>query len=177
MTTRRTVMSALLGLGAGSALCSGPLDAGAWRAYEAVEEAWIRDRHALLLEQCPGCGGPAAIDLDLKLAELQRRGIQFEYLGKHHPEQLRGGMWELTWIPLSPRDTSRLLATNAQYRENEDKIRRLSATLRNNPHYDHFRTSQIRLWKTPEYRSVHRRYSGRLYELNRIYSGSVNGSP
>jgi hypothetical protein len=24
---------------------------------------------------------------------------------------------------------------------------------------------------------VHRRYSGRLNELNRIYSGSLNGSP
>ncbi|HYI94614.1 MAG TPA: hypothetical protein VEX68_13795 [Bryobacteraceae bacterium] len=177
VTTRRTVMSALLGFSAGSVLCGTPLDIGAWRAFEAVEEAWIRDRHALLLEQCPDCRGPASIDLDLKLAELQRRGIQFEYLNKHQPAQLRGGLWELTWIPLRPRDVSRLLSTNAQYRENEDRIQRLTATLRNNPHYDHFRTSQIRLWKTPEYRSAHRRYSGRLYELNRTYSGSVNGSP
>jgi hypothetical protein len=177
MTTRRTLMSALLGLGAGSALCGTALDIGAWRAYEAVEEAWIRDRHALIVEQCPECAGPAAIDLELKLTELQRRGVQFQYLSKHHPEQLRGGMWQLSWIPLSARDTVRMLATSAPYREYEDKIRRLSATLRSTPHYEHFRSSQTRVWKTPEYRSVHRRYSGRLYELNRIYSGMVHGSP
>ena len=132
-------MSALLGLGAGSALCGTTLDTEAWRAYEAVEESWIRDRHALIIEQCPECAGPAAIDLDLKLTELQRRGIQFQYLTKHHPGQLRGGMWQLSWIPLTARDTVKMLAASAQYREYEDRIRRLSTTLRNDPHYDHFR--------------------------------------
>ena len=170
-------MSALLGLGAGSTLSGIELDSGAWRAFEAVEEAWIRDRHALILEQCPECAGPAAIDLELKLTELQRRGIQFHYLNKCNPQQLRGGMWQLSWIPLSARDRVNMLAANPQYAEHEEKIRHLSAALRNDPHYTHFHSSQIRLWKTPEYRSVHRRYSGRLYELNRIYSGPVNGSP
>jgi hypothetical protein len=177
MPTRRTLMSALLGLGAGTNLYGTALDSGAWRAYEAVEEAWIRDRHALILEQCPDCAGPAAIDLELKLTELQRRSIQFQYLSKHNPYELRGGMWQLSWIPISARDTLKMLAASPQYREFEEKIQRLAAMLRKDPHYDHFRSSQIRLWKTPEYRSVHRRYSGRLNELNRIYSGSLNGSP
>ena len=34
----------------------------------------------------------------------------------------------------------------------------------------------VRLWKTPEYRSVHRRYSGRMQELNRAYGGMASGS-
>jgi hypothetical protein len=169
-------MSALLGLGAGTVLCGNALGSGAWRAYEAVEEAWIRDRHALVLELCPGCSGAAVIDLEVKLLELQRRGLQFEYLSKHRPEQLRGGMWQLSWLPMTAPDRVKMLA-NPQYRKCEERIQRLTEDLRKEAHYEQFRTAQTRLWKTPEYRSVHRRYSGRLQELNRVYSGSVSGSP
>lgn len=153
------------------------LDISAWRAYEAVEEAWIRDRHALVLEQCPECAAPAAIDLELKLVELQRRAFQFLYVSKNSPRQLRGGMWQLSWIPLSGRDTGRMVTESPQYRECEEKIRRLAAALRSEARYELFRSAQTRLWKTPEYRAIHRRYSGRLYELNRIYGGTLNGSP
>ena len=86
MTTRRTAITTLLGLGSGTAVYgSATLNRDAWRAYEAVEEAWIRDRHALLIEQCPRCSAAARIDLDLKLAELRRRAMQFQYLEQHHP--------------------------------------------------------------------------------------------
>jgi hypothetical protein len=169
-------MSALLGLGAGTAICSSELDQSAWRSYEAVEEAWIRDRHALLIEQCPECCDAAGIDLELKLAELQRRGLQFQYLAKHNPQQLRGGMWQLSWLPLSASDTSKMLLSSPAYRQQEEKIRRLGEELRESPDYEEFRRAQMRLWKTPEYRSVHRRYSGRLQELNRAYSGIVSGA-
>jgi hypothetical protein len=93
MTTRRTVMGLLLALGGGPALYGSALDQVAWRAYEAVEESWIRDRHALLVEQCPECAEAADIDLELKLAELQRRALQFQYVSKHNPRLLQGGMW------------------------------------------------------------------------------------
>lgn len=176
-TTRRTAMSAILGLGAGTAICSSALDQTAWRSYEAVEEAWIRDRHALLIEQCPECCDAAAIDLELKLAELHRRGLQFQYLARYSPQQLRGGMWQLSWLTLSTNDISRMLSKSPSYRLLEETIRRLGEELRKAPDYDVFRRAQMRLWKTPEYRSVHRRYSGRLQELNRAYSGSASGSP
>jgi hypothetical protein len=177
MPTRRTVMSTLLGLGAGTAVCGLALDETAWRAYEAVEEAWIRDRHALLLSQCPECGEAAGLDLELKLAELQRRALQFQYLSRHNPVQLRVGMWQLAWLELSTEDIGRLAASNPQFRRLDDKIRRLTEELRKHSESEPFRRAQIRLWKTPEYRSVHRRYSGRLHELNQIYNGSAAGSP
>jgi hypothetical protein len=172
-TTRRTIMSALLGLGAGTALYTSPLNHGAWRAYEAVEEAWIRDRHALLLEQYPECAEAAAIDLELKLAELQRRGLQFDYLARTNPQQLRGGMWQLSWLPLADSEKSEAAAQSAAYRKQEARIRLLTSELRKHPSYESFHRSQTRLWKTPEYRSLHRRYSGRLQELNRIYAGQL----
>jgi hypothetical protein len=171
-TTRRKAIGTLLGLGAGTALyCSG-LDQAAWRAYEAVEEAWIRDRHALLVEQCPECADTAAIDLELKLAELHRRAYQFEYLSKHNPRQLRGGMWQLAWIPLSDADLARLSAGAPAYRKQDEKVRGLTETLRQHAGYNDLQRAQMRLWKTPDYHSVHRRYSGRLQELNRIYGGA-----
>jgi hypothetical protein len=169
-------MSALLGLGSGTAICSSALDQSAWRSFEAVEEAWIRDRHALLLDQCPECTEAAAIDLDLKLAELQRRGLQFQYLARHSPRELRGGMWQLSWLPMSANEISKMMASTPAYRQQEEKIRRLADELRKSPDYVEFRRAQMRLWKTPEYRSVHRRYSGRLQELNRAYGGVASGS-
>ena len=33
----------------------------------------------------------------MKLAELQRRAMQFQYLAKNNPHALRGGMWQLSW--------------------------------------------------------------------------------
>jgi hypothetical protein len=170
-TTRRTAMSVLLGLGCGAAVCGSALGEAAWRAYEAVEEAWIRDRHSLIVDQCPDCAEAAGIDLELKLAELHRRGMQFLYLSKLHPQQLRGGMWQLTWIPLSDADLAKLAATNPAYRRQDEKVRKLTEDLRRHPEHDDFQRAQTRLWKTPEYRSVHRRYSGRLQELNRVYTG------
>jgi hypothetical protein len=166
-------MSVLLGLGTGAAVRGSALGDAAWRAYEAVEEAWIRDRHSLIVEQCPDCAEAAAIDLELKLTELYRRAMQFQHLSKADPQQLRGGMWQLSWIPLSHADMAKLVATNAAYRRQDEKVRRLTSDLRRHPEYEEFQRAQTRLWKTPEYRSVHRRYSGRLQELNRIYSGAV----
>jgi hypothetical protein len=175
--TRRTMMTALLGLGTGTTLCSSPLDESAWRAYQAVEEAWIRDRYALVVEQCPECADAAALDLEVKLAELQRREIQFHYLSRHNPQQLRGGMWQLSWLPVSEFDVSRMFADNPAYKRVEQKIRRLNEELRKSAQYEDFHRAQTRLWKTPEYRSIHRRYSGRLQDLNRIYGGSAAGAP
>jgi hypothetical protein len=174
-TTRRTAITTLLGLGSGTAVYGSMLDRDAWRAYEAVEEAWIRDRHALLVEQCPECMEAACIDLDLKLAELHRRAMQFQYLSQHHPDQLRGGMWQLSWLPMSGADLVSLHAASAAYRRNEEIIRKLTEELRKHASYDEFRKAQTRLWKTPDYRFVHRRYSGRLQELNKVY-GSAAGS-
>jgi hypothetical protein len=175
MTTRRSAITTLLGLGSGTVVCGSTLNGNAWRAYEAVEEAWIRDRYALLVEQCPECSEAAGIDLELKLAELRRRAMQFRYLSKHHPDQLRGGMWQLSWLPLSGADLTNLLETNAPYRQNEATIRKLTEDLRKHTTYEGFRVAQMRLWKTPDYRSVHRRYSGRLQELNQAY-GPAAGS-
>jgi hypothetical protein len=169
-------MGALLGMGAGTALYCSALDQGAWRAYEAVEEAWIRDRHALLVEQCPDCSDAAALDLELKLAELQRRALQFAYLSKHNPRQLRGGMWQLSWIPLTDAELTRMAAADPAYRRQDEKVRKLTEALRQHEQYNDFHRAQTRLWKTPEYHSVHRRYSGRLQELNRIYGGTAAGS-
>jgi hypothetical protein len=104
-TTRRTAITTLLGLGSGTSVYGSSLNRNAWRAYEAVEEAWIRERHALLIE--------------LKLAELHRRAMQFRYLGKHHPDQLRGGMWQLSWLPMTGADLRNLLETSPAYRHNE----------------------------------------------------------
>jgi hypothetical protein len=176
MTTRRMAMGTLLGLGAGTAIYCSTLDEAAWRAYEAVEEAWIRDRHALLVEQCPESVDAAALDLELKLAELQRRALQFQYLNKHNPRALRGGMWQLAWIPLSDAELARIAGSSLAYRKQDEKVHQLTAALRQHERYEDFRRAQTRLWKTPEYHSVHRRYSGRLQELNRIYGGSVAGS-
>ena len=172
-TTRRMAMGALLGLGAGTALLCSALDQDAWRAYEAVEEAWIRDRHALVVEQCPDCADVAALDLDLKLAELQRRALQFQYLSKHNPRALRGGMWQLAWIPLTDAELARIAASSSAYRKQDEKVRKLTETLREHERFEDFHRAQTRLWKTPEYHAVHRRYSGRLQELNRIYGGST----
>ena len=166
-------MSVLLGLGCGAAVCGSALGEAAWQAYEAVEEAWIRDRHSLIVEQCPDCAEAAGIDLELKLAELHRRGMQFQYLSKTNPQQLRGGMWQLAWIPMSDADLAKLAATNPAYRKHDEKVRRLTEDLRQHREYDDFQRAQTRLWKTPAYRSVHRRYSGRLQELNQIYSGNA----
>jgi hypothetical protein len=175
MTTRRSAITTLLGLGSGTVVCGSTLNGNAWRAYEAVEEAWIRDRYALLVEQCPECSEAAGIDLELKLAELRRRAMQFRYLSKHHPDQLRGGMWQLSWLPLSGADLTNLLETNAPYRQNEATIRKLTEDLRKHTTYEGFRVAQMRLWKTPDYRFVHRGYSGRLQELNQAY-GPAAGS-
>ena len=116
----------------------------------------------------PSVRNQPSIDLELKLAELRRRAMQFRYLSKHHPDQLRGGMWQLSWLPLSG-DLTDLLATNAAYRQNEETIRNLTEGLRKHATYEGFRKAQMRLWKTPDYRFVHRRYSGRLQELNQAY--------
>ncbi len=166
-------MGVLLGLGGGPALYGSGLDEAAWRAYEAVEEAWIRDRHALLIEQCPECSAAAEIDLEVKLAELQRRAMQFQYLVKHNSRLLQGGMWQLTWIPLTSAELSRMAASDPAYRKQDDRIRRLNAALRRHAGYEQFRRAQTRLCKTPDYHSVHRRYSARLHELNRIYGGGT----
>jgi hypothetical protein len=167
-TTRRGMIETLLGLGVAS-VAYAALDSTAWRAYESVEEAWIRDRHDLLVKHSPAAIDAAEIDLNLKLAELQRRAMQFRYLLKRNPQQLRGGVWQLSWLPLSEREKAELESSDAAYRRQERKIRQLSHALREHGDYNAFRQAQTRLWKTPEYKEIHRRYSGRMQDLQKMY--------
>jgi hypothetical protein len=162
------MIESLLGLGAAGILHAA-LDSTAWRAYESVEEAWIRDRHELLVKYSPAAAGAAEIDLDLKLAELHRRSMEFMYLLKRNPKQLRGGVWQLSWLPMTETEKSNLENADQAYRRHERKIRRLSQALRDHADYDAFRQAQTRLWKTPEYREIHRKYSGRMQELQKTY--------
>jgi hypothetical protein len=168
------MIETLLGLGAASVLHAA-LDSTAWRAYESVEEAWIRDRHTLLVKHSPNAQMAAEIDLDLKLAELQRRAMQFKHLLRRNPRQLRGGVWQLSWLPLTEGEKSELESTDAAYRRQERKIRQLGEQLRQHADYDAFRHAQTRLWKTPEYKEIHRKYSGRMQELQKL-SGSGLGA-
>ena len=87
-------------------------------------------------------------------------------------------MWQLSWIPLTDADLARIAASMPAYRKQDEKVRRLNEELRQHERFDDLHRAQTRLWKTPEYHSVHRRYSGRLRELNRIYGGGpVAGKP
>lgn len=165
--SRRVVLEALLGLGAGSSLY-GYLDSTAWRAYEAVEEAWIRDRHAVLLQQAPAASSAAHVDLELRLADLARRGMQFRHLLKRDPNALRGGVWQLTSLPISERENAEMISI-PEYRKKDERVRQLNGALRRHPQYENLRRAQTRLWKTPEYREIHRRYTGRMQELQRLY--------
>jgi hypothetical protein len=167
-TTRRGMIETLLCLGAAN-VAYAALDSNAWRAYESVEEAWIRDRHSLLIKYSPVAAEAAEIDLELKLAELQRRAIQFQYLLKRNPQQLRGGVWQLSWLPLSEQEKAGLEVSNAAYRRQERKIRQLSHALREHGDYNLFRQAQTRLWKTPDYKEIHRKYSGRMHDLQKLY--------
>ena len=173
--TRRTMLEILLGLGTASTLYAS-LDSTAWQAYEAVEEAWIRDRHELLLQHAPIAIGAARIDLDLKLTDLQRRAIQFRHILNTEPALLRGGVWQMTALPVSEQDHNAMLGAAPDYRKHCDRIKQLTEALRRHPHYETLKRAQVRLWKTPQYREVHRRYMGRMQELQRLYgTGTTSG--
>ena len=173
-TSRRTMLETLLGLSAASTLYAS-LDSTAWQAYEAVEEAWIRDRHELLVQHAPIAISAARIDLELKLSDLQRRAMQFRHILSFDPTLLRGGVWQMTALPLSDQDNAAMLSSNPEYRKQCDRIRTLTEALRRHPDYEMLRRAQIRLWKTPQYREVHRRYMGRMQELQRLYGTAAGG--
>jgi hypothetical protein len=173
-TSRRVLLETILGLGATAVVLYGSLDATAWTAYEAVEEAWIRDRHELLVEQAPGCVQAARLDLEMKLADLQRRGLQFRQLLSRDPGVLRGGIWQFTSLPVSDEQNEQMRGSSQEYRKQCDRVKQLGEALRQHPDYDELRRAQVRLWKTPQYRDAHRRYTGRMQELQQHYgSGAV----
>ena len=167
--TRRGVFEALLGLGA-TRMLAASLDVSAWRTYASVEEQWIRERHELMLRHWPHCLNAAELDLELKLAELRRRAYVFQHLVARDPTRLRGGIWQLAWIPFTAQESIALGATNSEFRRNEEIIRRLSQKLKQHPEYEEFRKAQAHVWRSPDYKEIHRRYTGRMQELQQTYS-------
>lgn len=146
------------------------LDTSAWRAYAAIEERWILQRYELLLEFSPECTEAADLDQRLKLAELKRRGYQFQYVLARDPQRLRGGVWQLAWIPFSIEETLKLAAVNPDFRKNEEEIKQLNKELKRHPDYERFRKAQAHLWRSPDYKEIHRFYTGQLQELQQMYS-------
>lgn len=169
ITTRRGMFEVLLGLGAAVSL-QGALDGTAWRAYESIEEAWIRDRHLLLVKQTPAAAAIAKIDLELKLAELRRRGAQFKHLLRCNPRQLRGGIWQLSFLPFNQVEEGEL-QSDSNYHRLQERVRSLAHAVQEHPDNRLLRQAQTHLWKTPEYREIHQRYSGRMQELSALYGG------
>ena len=168
------MLETLLGLSAASTLYAS-LDTTAWQAYEAVEEAWIRDRHGLLVQHAPIALAAARIDLELKLTDLQRRAMQFRHILSTDPNLLRGGVWQMTALPLSDHDHAAMVTATPEYRKRCERISALTEALRRHPNYEMLRRAQIRLWKTPQYREIHRRYMGRMQELQRLYGTGAGG--
>lgn len=152
-------------------LASG-LDLSGWKAYEDVEAQWLRDKRDLLTEQFPGTCEAAELDLELKLAELRRRGHHFAYLLQRDPGRLRGGIWQLQWIQFSLEEGFALTAKSPAYRRNNELIRRLTKRLREHPEHAEFRRAQSHLFRTPEYKEIHRKYMGRMQDLHQVYGSS-----
>lgn len=171
-TSRRVLLEAFLGLGV-SATLYGSLDGSAWTAYESVEEAWIRDRYELLVEQAPAAAGAARLDLELKLADLRRRGFQFRQVLSRDANALRGGVWQLTSLPVSEEENAEMVNASPEYRTRCERVRQLGESLRRHPDYEVLRRAQVRLWKTPQYREVHRRYTGRMQGLQLQYGSGA----
>lgn len=171
-TSRRIVLETLLCLTGAPAL-QASIDTAVWQAFEAVEEGWIRERHRLLLQHAPGVADAAQLELDLRLADLARRRLQFFYLQQHRPVLLTGGVWQFTAFSLPEKDRDSLLASAPGYRAIEEKIRRLSFRLAQHPGHTEFRAAQTHLWKTPLYREAHRRYLLRMQQLQTQYSGAI----
>lgn len=169
------LLELVLGLGVANAAYSS-LDLVAWQAYEAVEEAWIRDRYQLLIQHAPAALNAARIDLELKLADLNRRALQFRHLISSAPALLRGGVWQLTSLPVSDAENTEMLSKVPEYRKQTERIRQMSVALRSHPQYEIFRRAQVRLWKTPQYREIHRKYTGKMQELQRLYGGGAEAS-
>lgn len=171
-TSRRIVLETLLCLG-GAPVLQAAADASVWQAYEAVEEGWIRERHRLLLQHAPGVAETAQVEMELRLADLKRRRMQFSFLQRHKPALLRGGIWQLTSLSLPPTEHEALLASEPDYRSLDENVRRLTDRLRRHPGHSEFRAAQTHLWKTPVYREYHRRYLLRMQHLQGLYSGGV----
>ncbi len=175
-TTRRGLIGAILGLGSVSVV-NAALDVSAWRAYAGVEEDWIWQRHSLVVKEFPNLAGVAKLYNELRLAELQRRGLQFGHLSKTRPNALRGGILQFGWLPWTEKDTAAQSAADAEYAKKDRYIRSLTEALRQHPDYDILRQSQTKVWKLPEYKEMHRRYTGRLQELQAFYGGELGGLP
>jgi hypothetical protein len=168
--SRRSVLfRALPGLVATSALYA--LDSSAWRAYEAVEESWIRDRHELLVQEAPGAPDAAALDLEVRLADLRKRAIEFRFLTSRDTALLHGGIWQMASLPVTPA-LQRELQSNPEYRKAQETVRTLTEHLQKHPQFAVLQRAQMRLWKTPRYREIHRRYTGKMQDLQRLYGGS-----
>ena len=171
-TTRRGVIETLLAASTGSALY-GSLDSEAWKEYESVEKDWIRDRFNLLIHRFPSVSGAAQLDMELRLAELQRRAMHFQHLLNTHPRSLRGGIWQLSWLPLSGKDAAAIAARDAGYLRHDRYLRGLTEALRQHPDYEALKQAQTRLWKTPEYKEIHRRYADLMQDLQDLYGSGT----
>lgn len=164
-TRRILLMQAVVALGSGRVLHAA-VDASTWRAYQAVEESWIRDRHELLIQEAPTVILAAQIDLEVRLADLRKRAMEFEHIASRDASLLSGGIWQMVSLPLTPQ-CRKELGRAPQYRQILAEITQLADSLRRHPQYPYLQHAQMRLWKTPQYVEAHRRYTGRMQELQR----------
>ena len=102
--------------------------------------------------------------------------MQFRFLLNRDSALLRGGVWELTSLSVSPEEQAEMLATIPEYRRQEEQVHQLAETLRRNPQYAILQRAQIRLWKTPQYRDMHRRYMGRMQDLQKSFGSGVTAT-
>jgi hypothetical protein len=131
----------LIGFSTGVCAINALADEAPWRAEEAVEEAWIRDQHSILLQEAPAAASAAEIDLALQLEELKRKNIQLR----------AADGWQ------------------RENKATEERIRQLSHSLKRHPQQSLLARAKARLWKTPQYKEAYRRYCGRLQEVRQMY--------
>lgn len=143
-----------------------------WKAWEAAEEAWIRDRHELLIREAPAALNAAALDLEVRLVDLRRRSYEFRRVAGRDRAFPRSGMGALSEFSISPVERAEMMDTLPGYRKEDERLRQLDSALRRHPQYSMLLRAQLHVMKTPQYREIHRRHAGRMQDLYRLY-GSV----
>jgi len=102
----------------------------------------------------------------VRLTDLRKRAMEFEHIVSRDASLLNGGVWQMISLPLSAQCRKELNRV-PHYRQIMAQIAQLTDSLRRHPQYAYLQHAQMRLWKTPQYVEAHRRYTGRMQELQR----------
>jgi hypothetical protein len=142
----------------------------AWAAYSQAQGQYQQEMADFLSSRHAELKEVIVLSLDMQLALIERRSLEFRYLLATHPERIvrNQGISQFANFAWTDKDAHALRNSNPAYSAAPKRVETLRQRSQEHPQWPALRAANQSLAKDPEYQAIYQRFDQRVKEAEKL---------